>query len=105
MAPKSAQIDALCRLRLLRVQRFGQSRQLLAERRLGHADQALEQRGHDFVPLGAGEPLSATLPASRAELMLLLVLLAQLDQLPEPLPAALEAVLFFVALAGFDQLV
>src|SRR5262245_17803159 len=96
----------LRRLRRFRVQRLGQPGQLLAERRLGHADQALEQRGNDLVPLGAREPLAATLPAGRgSQMVLLLVQLAELDQLPEPLPAALQAVLFLVALASFNELV
>src|SRR5262245_25053722 len=94
---------ALGRLRLLRVQRLGQPSQFLTERRLGHPDQALQQRGDDLVPLGAGQPLAATLPSGRgAEMVLLLVQLAEFDQLPKPLPAALQAVLFLVAFAGLN---
>ena len=97
---------ALRRLALFHVsERLGQSRQLRPEGRLGDADQALQERGNHFIPLGLGQALPASLSTGRPKVVLFFVQLAELDQLAEPLPAALEPMLLFIALAGFDELV
>ena len=73
-----------------------------AIRRLSNPQQRLEKPAQGLL---AAQPLAAALPSACAQAVLLLVELALLEELTQPLPAPGQAVLLLVQSTALDQLV